>query len=904
MGRQRQRRGQKGWGKKRNRDNNKDNNKDNNGGYQRFGNDERFPSWQTNRRMEAYYSYQGLHNTCWDDEKKCYRDCATDDEKTKESLRWMETIKKILPASFRIGLNTDSVVRDRLEKEIDDMVGKEMELKIKKDGEEEETTIKIAPSKKIPFIPNGYQLAVDRHTIRRNPKLKALFEWLRIQTEAGFVSRQETVSMIPPVVLDVEPHHQVLDMCAAPGSKTGQIFEIISKIKEGEKEPVGCVIANDADRKRAYLLVHQLKRIHSPANLVTSCDAQFFPMLWKKEQEGMFDRVLADVPCSGDGTMRKNAMVWKNWSSLNSYGLHSLQLALAVHGARLTKVGGYLCYSTCAMNPIENEAVVAELIRSTDGALELVDNLERKDLKDMRARPGWSSWKVLREGKSRREVKDKQKKNNEKMQERRRQFDEHKERTWEKKEDEKTTKEEENSSDKKADSKNTASEDKNKSENSSSKDDTQKTNNKDEKEKVVIEPLGPPSDWTTATLKGRCDKEGYIEYESFDKVEEKHKSTCRQSCFPPTPKEATAMKLDRCLRFLPHDMDTSGFFVALLKKVKPLSAKARERTAKLVQQIRNDQINDNEEKEEEKADPPNKKVKLDNDINNKDESNDKDTEKKKCINYKSKGITAGGNEKFVSASESTIDPLIEYYGLQNFPKDQLMCRAKPEGKTIYFVGKAVKRYMDGGLQDRIMTINTGLKAFERNNNECAVGYRVNQEGIHYLVPYMTESCAPLMVVDVDDFVNCIGVGAFELGEGFSSDFAERVRKLPVGSFVVILRGYETAYAQKMMMVMWRCRGDNVNCLVSKVEKLGMKSKLRALFPDRKFDFVNDDEEKFKKKMEDRKKEKKAAEALEAKSDVVMEGAADDKKKNNEDKKAAEAKSDVVMEGAANDQEKK
>mmetsp|Transcript_32040 Transcript_32040/g.35500 ORF Transcript_32040/g.35500 Transcript_32040/m.35500 type:complete len:597 (+) Transcript_32040:1-1791(+) len=596
-------------------------------------------------------------------------------------------------------------------------------------------------------------------------------------------------------------------------------------------------------------------------------------------------------------------MVWKNWSSLNSYGLHSLQLALAVHGARLTKVGGYLCYSTCAMNPIENEAVVAELIRSTDGALELVDNLERKDLKDMRARPGWSSWKVLREGKSRREVKDKQKKNNEKMQERRRQFDEHKERTWEKKEDEKTTKEEENSSDKKADSKNTASEDKNKSENSSSKDDTQKTNNKDEKEKVVIEPLGPPSDWTTATLKGRCDKEGYIEYESFDKVEEKHKSTCRQSCFPPTPKEATAMKLDRCLRFLPHDMDTSGFFVALLKKVKPLSAKARERTAKLVQQIRNDQINDNEEKEEEKADPPNKKVKLDND-NNKDESNNNDNEKKKFINYKSKGITAGGNEKFVSASESTIDPLIEYYGLQNFPKDQLMCRAKPEGKTIYFVGKAVKRYMDGGLQDRIMTINTGLKAFERNNNECAVGYRVNQEGIHYLVPYMTESCAPLMVVDVDDFVNCIGVGAFELGEGFSSDFAERVRKLPVGSFVVILRGYETAYAQKMMMVMWRCRGDNVNCLVSKVEKLGMKSKLRALFPDRKFDFVNDDEEKFKKKMEDRKKEKKAAEALEAKSDVVMEGAADDKKKNNEDKKAAEAKSDVVMEGAANDQEKK
>jgi 16S rRNA C967 or C1407 C5-methylase (RsmB/RsmF family) len=70
-------------------------------------------------------------------------------------------------------------------------------------------------------------------------------------------------------------------MCAAPGSKTSQILEIISEIpnKTGALEPVGCVVANDADPKRAYMLVHQLKRIHSPVALVTSCDAQFFPLL-------------------------------------------------------------------------------------------------------------------------------------------------------------------------------------------------------------------------------------------------------------------------------------------------------------------------------------------------------------------------------------------------------------------------------------------------------------------------------------------------------------------------------------------------------------------------------------------------------------------------------------------------
>jgi 16S rRNA C967 or C1407 C5-methylase (RsmB/RsmF family) len=73
-------------------------------------------------------------------------------------------------------------------------------------------------------------------------------------------------------------------------------------------EPTGCVVANDADNKRAYMLVHQLRRINSPAVFVTTCDAQFFPLVRSEENptEGIFDRVLCDVPCSGDGTSRKN----------------------------------------------------------------------------------------------------------------------------------------------------------------------------------------------------------------------------------------------------------------------------------------------------------------------------------------------------------------------------------------------------------------------------------------------------------------------------------------------------------------------------------------------------------------------------------------------------------------------
>ena len=76
------------------------------------------------------------------------------------------------------------------------------------------TTKKVAPAKSIPYVPHGYQMSVCRNTIRRNVGLRDFHEWLKEQTEAGFVTRQETVSMIPPVVLSAEHHHTILDTCA------------------------------------------------------------------------------------------------------------------------------------------------------------------------------------------------------------------------------------------------------------------------------------------------------------------------------------------------------------------------------------------------------------------------------------------------------------------------------------------------------------------------------------------------------------------------------------------------------------------------------------------------------------------------------------------------------------------
>ena len=69
----------------------------------------------------------------------------------------------------------------------------------------------------------AWQMSLDRKTIRHHETLGKLHEFLVSETESGYISRQEAVSMIPPLLLDIKPHHTVLDMCAAPGSKTGTV---------------------------------------------------------------------------------------------------------------------------------------------------------------------------------------------------------------------------------------------------------------------------------------------------------------------------------------------------------------------------------------------------------------------------------------------------------------------------------------------------------------------------------------------------------------------------------------------------------------------------------------------------------------------------------------------------------
>lgn len=251
--------------------------------------------------------------------------------------------------------------------------------------------------------------------------------------------------MIPPLVMDVKPGMTVLDLCAAPGSKAAQLIEMVHNGEESrlqkvleklkreqdgeadtdetneEEQPdgaysddgrtTGLLIANDSDYKRAHMLIHQMKRLNSPNLIVTNHDATIFPSIklpseWVSE-DGVargrylkFDRILADVPCSGDGTCRKNVNVWKDWNPGNALGLFQIQVRILVRALQMLKVGGRVVYSTCSMNPVENEAVVATAIERC-GGLSTVDVIDCTEaLPKLKRRPGLDAWKIMdKEGK-------------------------------------------------------------------------------------------------------------------------------------------------------------------------------------------------------------------------------------------------------------------------------------------------------------------------------------------------------------------------------------------------------------------------------------------------------------------------------------------------------------------------
>ncbi|NXO00762.1 NSUN2 methyltransferase, partial [Rhinopomastus cyanomelas] len=302
---------------------------------------------------------------------------------------FMATLREPLPATLRITgyrSHAKEILRCLKEKYFREL--RDLEV----DGQ------KVEVPQSLSWYPDelAWHMNLSRKILRKSPQLEMFHQFLVSETECGNISRQEAVSMIPPLLLNVNPDHKILDMCAAPGSKTAQLIEMLHA-DMNVPFPKGFVIANDVDNKRCYLLVHQAKRLNSPCIMVVNHDASSIPNL-QIEVDGrkeilFYDRILCDVPCSGDGTMRKNINVWKKWTTQNSLQLHGLQLRIATRGVEQLAEGGRMVYSTCSLNPIENEAVIASLLEKSQGALELVD--VSSELPGLKRMPGMTKWKVM-----------------------------------------------------------------------------------------------------------------------------------------------------------------------------------------------------------------------------------------------------------------------------------------------------------------------------------------------------------------------------------------------------------------------------------------------------------------------------------------------------------------------------
>lgn len=169
----------------------------------------------------------------------------------------------------------------------------------------------------------------------------------------GYIYIQEPASMLPPVVLDPQPGDIVLDMCSAPGSKASQL---LAKL-DGD----GYLVANDYKGSRLAPLGLNLQRVGATNFIITLSEGRFF-------KDRIYDRILVDAPCSGTGTIRKSLKTLDIWNPNMVRRLAGTQKQLIKTAFECLKEGGTMVYSTCSVEPEENEAVVSELLETYDDA--------------------------------------------------------------------------------------------------------------------------------------------------------------------------------------------------------------------------------------------------------------------------------------------------------------------------------------------------------------------------------------------------------------------------------------------------------------------------------------------------------------------------------------------------------
>ncbi|MEE2644737.1 MAG: RsmB/NOP family class I SAM-dependent RNA methyltransferase [Myxococcota bacterium] len=224
----------------------------------------------------------------------------------------------------------------------------------------------------LPWIPGAFRLP----GLKSEARVGRRFEFL-----SGQVHLQEEVSMLPVLALDPRPGERVLDLCAAPGGKSAQIA-----VRLGAR---GTLVCNDVEANRIRALRANQERL-ALANLSISLSpgGRLF-----SGQEGIFDKVLVDVPCTCEGTARKSGgLHFRGPTDSYREALVGVQKNLLLRALTLCRPGGRVVYSTCTFAPEENELV---LQRALDRfGWERVE-VERVDLGAFKRAQGLDHWAGL-----------------------------------------------------------------------------------------------------------------------------------------------------------------------------------------------------------------------------------------------------------------------------------------------------------------------------------------------------------------------------------------------------------------------------------------------------------------------------------------------------------------------------
>lgn len=165
--------------------------------------------------------------------------------------------------------------------------------------------------------------------------------------EKGYIYLQSLSSMVPPLVLNPKPGEKVLDLTAAPGSKTTQMVAMMQN--------KGSILANELDKIRCERLQYNV--IAQGASIVTVSN-DYGERIGSKYPEA-FDKVLLDTPCSGEGRfLATDPRTYRNWSERKVSELVKMQKKLFKSAIEALKPNGTMVYSTCTLNLEENEQIL------------------------------------------------------------------------------------------------------------------------------------------------------------------------------------------------------------------------------------------------------------------------------------------------------------------------------------------------------------------------------------------------------------------------------------------------------------------------------------------------------------------------------------------------------------------